>query len=135
MRLVFWVYLRVLAVVVYVQYIGSQFYDPTSEGLAEAVYRIIDPLMVLAMLIALYFAYQRKRAVDSGPEGGVTREYLEANGTFYLGIALLAGLLWNWVGFQFADPATTHSWLWALIDITAPLLFFATSTQLIKSEE
>ncbi len=135
MRLVFWVYLRVLAVVVYVQYIGSQFYDPTSEGLAEAVYRIIDPLMVLAMLIAVYFAYQRKRAVDLGPEGGVTREYLEANGTFYLGIALLAGLLWNWVGFQFADPATTHSWLWALIDITAPLLFFATSTQLIKSEE
>lgn len=135
MRLVFWVYLRVLAVVVYVQYIGSQFYDPTSEGLAEAVYRIIDPLMVLAMLIAVYFACQRKRAVDSGPEGGVTREYFEANGTFYLGIALLAGLLWNWVGFQFADPATTHSWLWALIDITAPLLFFATSTQLIKSEE
>lgn len=135
MRLIFWVYLRVLAVVVYVQYIGSQFYDPTSEGLAEAVYRIIDPLMVLAMLIAVYFAYQRKRAVDSGPESSVTREYLEANGTFYLGIALLAGLLWNWVGFQFADPATTHSWLWALIDITAPLLFFATSTQLIKNEE
>lgn len=61
MRLVFWVYLRVLAVVVYVQYIGSQFYDPTSEGLAEAIYRIIDPLMVLGMLIAVYFAYQRKR--------------------------------------------------------------------------
>ncbi len=135
MRLVFWVYLRVLAVVVYVQYIGSQFYDPTSEGLAEAIYRIIDPLMVLGMLIAVYFAYQRKRAVDTGPDNAVNREYLEANVTYYISIALLVGLLWNWVGFQFADPLTTHSWLWALIDITAPLLFFATSTQLMKNEE
>ena len=135
MKLIFWVYLRVLAVVVYVQFIGSQFYDPTSEGLAEAVYRIIDPLMVLAMLIAVYFAYQRKRAADIRPESGVTREYLEANGTFYFSVALLVGLLWNWVGFQFANPATTHSWLWAVIDITAPLLFFATSTQLMKNEE
>ncbi len=135
MKLIFWVYLRVLAVVVYVQYIGSQFYDPTSEGLAESVYRIIDPLLVLGMLIAVYFAYQRKRSVDTLPESGVTREYLEANATFYLGVALLVGLLWNWVGFQFADPVTTHSWLWALIDITAPLLFFATSAQLMKNEE
>ena len=89
MKLFFWIYLRVLAVVVYVQYIGSQFYDPTSEGLAEPVYRIIDPLMVLGMVISVYYSYQRKRAVDAGSEGGVTREYLEANGTFYLGVALL----------------------------------------------
>ena len=135
MKPIFWVFLRVLAVVVYVQYIGSQFYDPTSEGLAESVYRIIDPLIVLGMLIAVYYANQRKRAVDTASESGVTRDYLEANGTFYLSIALLVGLLWNWVGFQFADPVTTHSWLWTLIDITAPLLFFATSTQLMTSEE
>ena len=135
MKLMFWIYLRVLAVVIYVQFIGSQFYDPTSEGLAESIYRIIDPLMVLGLLIAVYYANQRKRAVDIGLDDGVTREYLEANGTFYLSIALLVGLLWNWVGFQFANPVNTYGWLWTVIDVTLPLLFFATSIQLIKNVE
>ena len=135
MKLIFWIYLRVLAVVIYVQFIGSQFYDPTSEGLAESIYRIIDPLMVLGLLIAVYYANQRKRAVDTGLDDGVTREYLEANGTFYLSIALLVGLLWNWVGFQFANPVNTYGWLWTVSDVTLPLLFFATSIQLMKNVE
>ena len=135
MKLIFWIYLRVLAVVIYVQFIGSQFYDPTSEGLAESIYRIIDPLMVLGLLIVVYYANQRKRAVDTGLDDGVTREYLEANGTFYLSIALLVGLLWNWVGFQFANPVNSYGWLWTVIDVTLPLLFFATSIQLMKNVE
>ena len=135
MKLIFWIYLRVLAVVIYVQFIGSQFYDPTSEGLAESIYRIIDPLMVLGLLIAVYYANQRKRAVDTGLDDGATREYLEANGTFYLSIALLVGLLWNWVGFQFANPVNTYGWLWTVSDVTLPLLFFATSIQLMKNVE
>ena len=134
MNQLFGMYLRVLAVVLYVQYIGSQFYDPTAEGLAESIYRILDPLLVLGMIIVVFYAYQRKRAVDAGPDAGVTREYLEANGIFYFSVAMMAGLLWSWVGFQFANPATTYGWLWAVIDITLPLLFFAASTQLRKSE-
>ena len=128
-------YLRVLGVVLYIQYLASQFYDPTAEGLSATVYRILDPLLLLGMIIVLYYAFQRKRAVDSGPDDGVTREYLEANGVLYFGIALFVALLWNWFGFQFANPANSYGWLWALIDLTLPLLFFASSVQLLKSEE
>ncbi len=128
-------YLRVLAVVLYVQYIGSQFYDPTAEGLAVTVYRVLDPLLVLGLIIVVFYAYQRKRAVDSGPDEGVTREYLEANGGFYFGIALFVGMLWNYIGFQFSNPANSYAWLWTIIDITLPLLFFASSVQLLKSNE
>ena len=46
----FSIYLRVLAVVTYVQYIASQFYDPAGEGVADTVYRILDPLLVLGMI-------------------------------------------------------------------------------------
>jgi len=134
MKSLFSTYLKVLAVVLYVQYIGSQFYDPLGEGMAVTVYRILDPLLVLGMVIVLYYAFQRKRAVDSDPDDGVTREYLEANGVLYVGIALFAALLWSWIGFQFANPENSYGWLWALIDIALPLLFFASSVQLQKVE-
>ena len=135
MKSLFSIYLRVLAVVLYVQYISSQFYDPTGEALAETVYRILDPLLVLGMIIVVYYAYQRKHAVDAASDVGVTREYLEANGVLYLSVALFFGLLWNWVGFQFSNPANSEGWLWAIIDLSLPLLFFASSVQLLKSEE
>ena len=135
MKSLFSIYLRVLAVVLYVQYISSQLYDPTGEALAETVYRILDPLLVLGMIIVVYYAYQRKLAVDAASDDSVTREYLEANGVFYLSVALFIGLLWNWVGFQFSNPANSEGWLWAIIDLSLPLLFFASSVQLLKSEE
>lgn len=135
MKSLFSTYLKVLAVALYVQYISSQFYDPLGEGMAVTVYRVLDPLLVLGMVIVLYYAFQRKRAVDSGPDDGVTREYLEANGGFYFGIALFVGMLWNYIGFQFSNPANSYAWLWIIIDITLPLLFFASSVQLLKSDE
>jgi len=42
--------------------------------------------------------------------------------------------LWSWIGFQFANPENSYGWLWALIDIALPLLFFASSVQLQKVE-
>ena len=134
MKSLFSIYLKALVVVLYLQYIGSQFYDPLGEGMAVTVYRVLDPLLVLGMVIVLYYAFQRKRAVDSGPDDGVTREYLEANGVLYFGIALFFALLWSWIGFQFANPENSYGWLWALIDLSLPLLFFASSVQLLKRE-
>ena len=61
--------------VLYVQYIGSQFYGPTAKGLALTAYRILDQLPVLGLIIVVFYAYERKRAVDSGPDESVTREY------------------------------------------------------------
>lgn len=135
MKSLFSIYLRVLAVVTYVQYIASQFYDPTGEGVADTVYRILDPLLVLGMIIVVYYAYQRKQSVNESSEEAITREYLEANAVFYSGIALFFGLLYNYVGFQFSDPANSQGWLWSLLDLTLPLLFYASSVQLLKNEE
>jgi len=134
LKSLFSIYLRVLAVVLYVQFISSQFYDPTGDGVAETIYRILDPLLVLGMIIVVYYAYQRKRAVDATSDVSVTREYLEANGVLYVGVALFFGLLWNWIGFQFVNPTNSHGWLWTLIDLALPLLFFASSVQLLKEE-
>lgn len=134
MKSLFALYLRVLAVALYVQYISSQLYEPLAEGTAATVYSILDPLLVLGMIIVLYYAFQRKRAVDGSPDNAVTREYLEANGVLYSGVALFIALLWNWIGFEFVDPENSYSWLWTIIDITLPLLFFASSVQLLKGK-
>jgi len=135
MKSLFSIYLKVFAVVLYIQFISSQLYDPLGEGMAVTVYRVLDPLLVLGMVIVLFYAFQRKRAVDNGPDDGVTREYLEANGVLYVSIAMFIALLWSWVGFQFSNPANSFAWLWTLIDITLPLLFFASSVQLVKNED
>lgn len=134
MKPLFSIILRVLAVLVYVQYIASQFYDPTGEAAAETVYRILDPILVLGMIVVLYYAYLRKQTVDASSEVAITREYLEANVVFYGSVALFFGLLWNWIGFQFSNPANSTGWLWAVLDLALPLLFYASSVQLVKSE-
>ena len=54
---------------------------------------------------------------------------------FILGLALFFGLLWNWVGFQFSNPTNSEGWLWALIDLSLPPLFYTSSVQLLKSED
>lgn len=135
MKSLFSIFLKILAVVTYVQYIAQQFYDPVGDGVAETVYRILDPFLVLGTIIVVSYAFQRKRAVDAAPDDGVSREYIEANVVLYLSVALFFGLLWNWVGFQFSDPSNSVDWLWALLDLSLPLLFFASSTQLQKSRE
>lgn len=134
MKQFFGIYLRALAVVLYVQYISAQFYDPALAGLAQTIYRILDPLLVLGLIIVVFYAYQRKRTVDSAQDDGVTREYLEANGSFYFGVVLLVGLLWNWIGFQWSNPSTVEGLLWTFIDITLPLLLFSASVQLLRSK-
>ncbi len=125
--------LKVLAAVVYLQFVATQVYDPLLAGVGLEIWRILDPLMVLGLAVALVNSYHRKRQVVSVADDGVTREYLEANCVFYLGIALMAGMLWNWIGSEVPDPENTIAPLWTVIDVTLPLLLFATGAQLTRS--
>ncbi len=127
--------LQILAIVVWVQFIATQLYDPQLEAAGLAIWRVLDPIMVLGALVAVWVAFDRKRRHDSSAGTGLTRDYFEANVTLYGGIALFHALLWNWIGFQFSDPVATHQWLWALIDISLPLLLAPTGRYLIVSSE
>ena len=127
--------LKVLAAVVYLQFVATQVYDPLLAGVGLEIWRILDPLMVLGLAVVLVNSYQRKRQVESVADDGVTREYLEANCVFYFGVALMACLLWNWIGFQWSNPSNALLGLWTVIDVTLPLLLFATGAQLARSGE
>lgn len=126
------VYMILVSVAVLANFLGSQFYDPTLEGAAIDAWRILDPLMVVGVAMALIAALAGKISQNSGIDRSVTREYLESNFTFYYSAALLLALLWNWFGFQWVDPPNDVPLLWTLIDITAPLVMASTGIRLLR---
>ena len=127
-------FLRILAVVIYVQFLATQSYDPELTGLGAEIWRILDPIMVLGLAVVIVSSFQRKRGLDSAGDGPVTRNYLEANFLFYFSAALMAGLLWNWIGFHWSDPMNFVKGLWTFIDITLPLLLYATGRELARRD-
>lgn len=127
-------FLKVLAVVVWVQFLAILFYDPAQEGVGFQIWSVLDPLMVIAMLITIWFAFRRKVEIDSLSESSLSRDYIETNIALYGGIALLAALLWNWIGSRWSYPLVSFQWLWILIDLTLPLLLFSVGRRLTKTE-
>ena len=131
LRRVVAVYMLLVAVAVPVHLLVTRFYDSSLDETANAVWRILDPLMVVGLVVVLIVAYARKRQVDAGPAGQpVHREYLEANVTLYFSAALFLMLLWNWFGFQWGAPDSDMPLLWIVIDTTVPLLLAATAHRL-----
>ena len=125
------VYLFVVGVAVPVQFLLTQFYDPTLAGAGATVWMILDPLMVVAMVVVLLVAIARKRQLGSGSgDQTITRDYLETNVSLYYSVALLIALLSNWFGFQFVDPANDNPLVWILIDVTVPLLTVSTAIRM-----
>ncbi len=127
-------FLKGVAVVVWVQFLAILFYDPAQEGVGFQIWSVLDPLMVLAILVTIWSAFRRKVEIDSLSESSLSREYIETNIALYGGIALLAALLWNWIGSRWSYPLVSFQWLWILIDLTLPLLLFSAGRRLIKTE-
>ena len=125
------VYLVLVAVAVVVQYLATQFYDPTLAGAGATVWRILDPLMVVGMVPVMLIAYARKRHASAMPADPAAQvESLKASLVLYYSAALFLVLLWNWIGFQWVDPPNDVPLLWTVIDTTVPLLLAATAHRL-----
>lgn len=110
-----------------------------AEGGSRAPWNYLDPLMMVAVLIGVFFGYARKKEVDS--EGGgaaVTREYLAANIAFY-GF-LFVGILLSWNWFNLLNPAftaigdDTMTLVWVLVDSILPLLSVAMGMFLLRGD-
>ena len=122
------VYLILLVVVGH--FLATQLYDPMLEGTALNVWRVLDPLMVSGVIIALIVALDRK--LNGGDSQGINRDYLEANFTFYFSAALLLALTWNWFGVEWVEPRNDSALLWLFIDSTLPLLLASTGIRLLR---
>ncbi len=115
------VYLVLLGLAVAIHFVVTQFYDPTITGDSLDIWLVLDVLMAIALVLVLATAILRKKMLRNADDGGVSREYLEANFSFYFGASLLLIFLWNWAGVAVADPRSDNGTIWALIDATLPV--------------
>ena len=129
------IYLLLVAAAVAAHFLVTQFYDPMLEGTALTVWRVLDPLMVVGVAVALIAACCRKRKLQAGTyDEPVSREYLSANVTFYYSAALLIVLLYNWFGVEFSDPQNDVALVWILIDTTFPVLAAVSGIRLLREK-
>ena len=127
------IYMIALALVVAGHLLATQVYDADLSSTASTVWRVLNPMMVVGVVMALTVAACRKRCVcNDMADLSVNREWLEANFTFYFSGAMLLALLWNWFGVEWSNPTTTNALLWVIIDSTLPFLMGSTSFRLIR---
>ena len=134
------VFLIVVGVVVALHTIVEPLYHTTSDAQPYApLWNILDPIMAVAIVLTVIFAYIRKRDVDGEGGATITREFLTANTIFY-GI-LFVGIMffWNWFNnlssaFN-AVGSDTVSMTWIIIDAALPLLLGAMGISMLKAED
>ena len=129
-------YLILLGIAVASHFLATQLYDPALESSALDVWLVLDPMMVAGAFICLVVAFIRKLEFGGFSYGlGVSRDYLEANLTFYLSAVLLILVTWNWFGVAFVEPPNDNTLVWLINDSVLPLLLISTGIRLMRSED
>jgi hypothetical protein len=131
------VVLVVTAVAVAIHTVVEPLYHASTEAAAYSPFwNVLDVLMAVTIVVALVFAYLRKRAAGGDGGSAVTREYLVANTLFY-GLLFVA-VMFYWSYFNLLSPAYTAvpeaavSLAWIIIDAALPLLFGALGVSLVR---
>lgn len=100
-----------------------------------SVWSVIDILLLAAVGLLALSALHWKLAVPS--DNSVTREYVEANVSFYLTVAFGLGLVYNYLAWK-TEPSDSY-WdsssynLWLAVDVVTSLLLIANGTRLLRS--
>ena len=120
-------YLVVVGVAVAVFFaINSLLFDSID---VPGTWQILDVLMFIGLVPALYFNYARKSEVDARDQNGsITRPYLESNVLFYLTVGITIIFMHNWLsmlanGTDSLD-GNHQAWvIWAFVDTLLPIAF------------
>ena len=112
------------------------YYTSTEESPYSPAWGIIGWLMFVPLALGVAFGYARKKAVESGGDGPVTREFLAANVHFYGGLFLGIMFLLNWFA-QITPTFTaiggdTVSLVWIVLDAGLPLLWGSMGVFLLR---
>ena len=127
-------YLVVVGVVVAVFFIVNSLLDDSID--VPSVWYILDVLMLVGLVLALFFNYQLKREVESSELGdSISRPYLESNVLFYVTAGVTIIFLHNWLsllanGVDSLD-GNHQAWvIWAFVDTLLPIAFGLTGCRL-----
>lgn len=130
-------YLIVVAVLVGVHTVVEPLYHVSTEARPYSpTWDILNAMMIVALVLALVFAYQRKNGVDSD-QGASTREFIAANTLFYGFLFVSILFFWNWFNLHSPEYTAigneTVSLVWIVIDALLPLLTGAMGVHLVRS--
>ena len=127
-------YLVIVGVVVAVFFIVNSLLADSIDVLS--IWYVLDVLMLVGLVLALVFNYQRKKEVESEEQGeSITRSYLESNALFYLTAAVTIIFLHNWIsllanGSDSLD-GNHQAWvIWAFVDTLLPITLGITGCRL-----
>ncbi len=102
------------------------------------MWRIIDPLEALAVVLGVIYGYIRKRSVAHDGGAPITRECLAAHVLFY-GF-LFVGILFFWNWFNLLSPeftavgTDTIDLVWGFINAALPLLAGTQGLALLRGD-
>ncbi len=130
-------YMVAIAVAVAVWFIVNSFFVDSFS--VTNVWLVLNILMIIGLVLALVFNYDRKRK-EGGREPGeaVSRRYLEVNTAFYLTAGITILFLHNWLSLLAlgderalglgSDLGLNHqAWvIWAVVDTLLPLILGVT---------
>ncbi len=123
--------LILISVVIGVQYSLQAAYD------SGDVWYILDFVILAGVAISLIANYLRKRALDAQNDGGLSREYFEANALLYASVALTLMFLYNWINLLFngSDALDKPDYLiiWTAVDVGIVIVSCITGRYLIRS--
>ncbi len=127
-------YLVIVGVVVAVFFIVNSLLADAVDVLS--IWYILDVLMLVGLVLALVFNYQRKREVEAeGQAESITRSYLESNALFFLTAAVTILFFHNWFSLL-ANGADSldgnhQAWIiWAFVDTLLPITLGVTGCRL-----
>ena len=134
-------YLVLIAALVAIHTVVEPLYHvSTLDQPYSPVWPTFDILMAIAMVLAIVFAFLRKRVVDGeGVDASVSREYIAANAVFYGLIAV--AILFFWSYFNLLSEAynptgsDAESVLWMIVDASMPLVLGAQGVFLMRRTE
>ena len=135
------IYLIAVAAVVAVHAVVEPLYHVSAAGQPYSpLWSILNPLMAVAIVLAVAAAWRCKRAVDQeGGDAPVSRAFLIAN-TLFFGL-LFFGILYLWNWFNLMSPGFTAisegtaSLVWIIVDAALPLLWGATGVALLRTKD
>ncbi|MCY4564821.1 MAG: hypothetical protein OXE40_10140 [Gammaproteobacteria bacterium] len=135
------IYLIAVAVVVAVHTVVEPLYHVSAAGQPYSPFwSILNPLMAVAIVLAVAAAWRCKRAVDQeGGDAPVSRAFLIAN-TLFFGL-LFFGIMYVWNWFNLMSPGFTAisegtvSLVWIVVDAALPLLWGATGVALLRTKD
>ena len=125
-RMIGVVYILV-SLVVAVQFLAWRLYD------SGDVWAIVDYVMLVAIALAFYFNWERKRKSD----GSINREYLESNVMYFATMVLAALFLFNRLnllvnGASEVGEEMMHDVVWVVVDVLIILVSCVTGTYLLR---